>query len=84
MLCAAITCQLEACLTLPLQESHVAKLAGGQDFGGAASLQNALDMAVNSLKSVPPYGHREVCSSSPARAQPASAKARSMAVHVDI
>eukprot|EP00891_Asterochloris_glomerata_P009977 jgi/Astpho2/9977/e_gw1.00153.17.1_t len=41
-------------------ESHVAKLAGGQDFGGPASLQNALDMAVNSLKSVPPYGHREV------------------------
>ena len=59
----------------------MAKLAGGQDFGGAASLQNALDMAVNSLKSVPPYGHREVCSSSPARAQPASAEARSIAVH---
>ena len=57
----------------------MAKLAGGQDFGGPASLQNALDMAVNSLKSVPPYGHREVCSLSHASVQPETC---SIAVHV--
>lgn len=28
--------------------------------GGDASLQNALDLAVEMLKPVPPYGHREV------------------------
>ena len=38
----------------------MSKLSGAHDFGGSASLQNALDMAVNALKSVPPYGHREV------------------------
>ena len=44
------------------QEAHVSKLKEGVDAGGDASLQNGLDLAVASLKSVPPYGHREVCS----------------------
>ena len=42
------------------QEAHISKLKEGVDAGGDASLQNGLDMAVASLKSVPPYGHREV------------------------
>ena len=44
-----------------MQEAHISKLKEGVDAGGDASLQNGLDMAVASLKSVPPYGHREVC-----------------------
>ena len=31
------------------------------EAGGDVSLQNGLDLAVAALKSVPPYGHREVC-----------------------
>lgn len=46
------------------QEAHVSKLKEGVDAGGDASLQNGLDLAVASLKSVPPYGHREVCACS--------------------
>jgi hypothetical protein len=30
------------------------------DAGGDASLQNALEVAVEALKDIPPYGHREV------------------------
>lgn len=41
-----------------LQEAHIAKLRGNLDTGGDASLQNALDLAVGSLSSIPPYGHR--------------------------
>ncbi|KAK9816858.1 hypothetical protein WJX72_006257 [[Myrmecia] bisecta] len=41
-------------------EAHISKLRESLDAGGDASLQNALDMAVDALKSVPPYGHREV------------------------
>lgn len=43
------------------QEAHISKLKEGVDAGGDASLQNGLDLAVSALKSVPPYGHREVC-----------------------
>jgi transcription initiation factor TFIIH subunit 2 len=39
---------------------HIARLRASLDTGGDASLQNGLDLAVASLKSVPPYGHREV------------------------
>ena len=41
-----------------VQETHDAKLRQALDTGGDASLQNALDLAVDSLKSIPPYGHR--------------------------
>lgn len=42
-------------------EAHLAKLRGGDlEAGGDASLQNAIDLAVGSLRSIPPYGHREV------------------------
>ncbi|DBA94955.1 TPA: hypothetical protein ACH3X1_002481 [Trebouxia sp. C0004] len=41
-------------------EAHISKLKEGLDAGGNASLQNGLDLAVSALKSVPPYGHREV------------------------
>lgn len=44
-----------------MQETHISKLKEGMEAGGDASLQNGLDLAVSSLKSVPPYGHREVC-----------------------
>ena len=44
----------------PMQEAHIAKLQGAMDAGGDASLQNAMNVAVESLKSIPPYGHREV------------------------
>ena len=43
-----------------MQEAHIAKLQGAMDAGGDASLQNAMNVAVDSLKSIPPYGHREV------------------------
>lgn len=43
-----------------MQEAHIAKLKEALDAGGDASLQNGLDLAVASLKTVPPYGHREV------------------------
>ena len=55
----------------PVQEAHIAKLRpgasggagsagrpGALDTGGDASLQNALDLAVDSLRGVPPYGQR--------------------------
>ncbi|KAL4856793.1 General transcription factor IIH subunit 2 [Chlorella vulgaris] len=41
-------------------EAHIAKLRQNLDTGGDASLQNALDLCVDALKSIPPYGHREV------------------------
>lgn len=41
-------------------EAQVKKLGEGLDAGGSASLQNALDLAVQTLQVVPPYGHREV------------------------
>ncbi|BDA42827.1 General transcription factor IIH subunit 2 [Coccomyxa sp. Obi] len=41
-------------------EAHISKLQGNLDASGDASLQNAMDMAAESLKSIPPYGHREV------------------------
>jgi hypothetical protein len=43
-----------------LQEAHIAKLQGALDAGGDASLQNAMNLAIESLRSIPPYGHREV------------------------
>jgi hypothetical protein len=43
-----------------LQEAHVARLRGNLETGGDASLQNGLDLAVATLRSIPPYGHREV------------------------
>ena len=48
-----------ACLSC-LQEAHIAKLQGALDAGGDASLQNAMNLAIESLRSIPPYGHREV------------------------
>ena len=51
-------CLLTVCACL--QEAHISKLKEGLDAGGDASLQNGLDLAVSALKSVPPYGHREV------------------------
>ena len=41
-------------------EAHVAKVKANLDSGGSASLQNALEVATESLKHVPPYGHREI------------------------
>ncbi len=41
-------------------EVHIQKLKSSLDTGGAASLQNGLDLAVESLRRIPPYGHREV------------------------
>ncbi len=43
-----------------LQEAHIAKLRSSLDAEGDASLQNALTLCVDSLKTIPPYGHREV------------------------
>lgn len=45
-------------LRCALQEAHIAKLRQNLDTGGDASLQNALDLCVDALKSIPPYGHR--------------------------
>ncbi|KAL6770737.1 TF2H2 [Auxenochlorella protothecoides x Auxenochlorella symbiontica] len=41
-------------------EAHIARLKSSLDTGGDASLQNALDLAVGGLRSVPPYAQREV------------------------
>jgi len=41
-------------------EAHVAALAASLECAGAASLQNALDLALATLKPVPPYALREV------------------------
>ena len=38
----------------------MAKLRGALDCGGDVSLQNALSLALGTLSSAPPYGHREV------------------------
>jgi hypothetical protein len=46
------------------QEAHIAKLRSNLEASGDASLQNAMNLAVDSLKSIPPYGHREVDGSS--------------------
>ena len=45
---------------LCVQEAHIARLQGSLDASGDASLQNAMNLAIESLKSIPPYGHREV------------------------
>ncbi|KAK9846713.1 hypothetical protein WJX84_011717 [Apatococcus fuscideae] len=41
-------------------EVHISKLRSNLDAGGDASLMNGLQMAVDSLRSIPSYGHREV------------------------
>jgi len=41
-------------------EVHIQKLKNTLDTAGAASLQNGFDLAVESLRRIPPYGHREV------------------------
>ena len=38
----------------------MAKLKAQLDAEGSVSLQNALTLCMDALKSVPPYGHREV------------------------
>lgn len=43
-----------------MQETHVSRLKANLDSTGDASLQNAIQLAVDSLSTVPPYGHREV------------------------
>lgn len=43
-----------------LQEMHIYKLKANLDTGGSASIGNALDVATDVLKNIPPYGHREV------------------------
>lgn len=43
-----------------LQEAHIERLRQSLDSGGDASLQNAVDTCVDCLRSIPPYGHREV------------------------
>lgn len=45
------------------QEAHIARLRN-LEASGDASLQNGLDAAVSTLRSIPPYGHREVPSTS--------------------
>ena len=40
-------------------EMHIEKLKQSLDTSGAASLQNGLDLAIESLKHIPPYGYRE-------------------------
>jgi transcription initiation factor TFIIH subunit 2 len=45
--------------SLMLQETHIERLRASLDTGGDASLQNGLDLALVSLRSIPPYGHRE-------------------------
>lgn len=41
------------------QEMHIEKLKSSLDTGGDASIANALDVCVDCLKNIPPYGHRE-------------------------
>ena len=41
-------------------DNHVARVRGGLESGGAASLQNVLEVALGTLKHVPPYGNREI------------------------
>lgn len=55
----ALWADIKPCLGA-LQEFHIGKLRSNLDAGGDASLMNGLDMAVDSLKSIPTYGHREV------------------------
>ncbi len=55
----------------------MARLQGSLTAGGDASLQNAMNLATESLKSIPPYGHREALCLTPlslrcARAAPCS------------
>lgn len=44
----------------PPQEAHIGRLRVSLKCSGDASLQNALDVAVDGLAGVPPYGQREV------------------------
>ena len=53
------TCRVK-CFLLCMQEAHIARLQGSLDASGDASLQNAMNLATESLKAIPPYGHREV------------------------
>lgn len=39
---------------------HIEKLKSNLDTSGSASIGNALDVATEVLKNIPPYGHREV------------------------
>ncbi|KAI8106733.1 hypothetical protein M9434_001387 [Picochlorum sp. BPE23] len=41
-------------------EMHIEKLKANLDTGGTASLGNALDVATDVLRHIPPYGHREI------------------------
>lgn len=41
-------------------EMHIEKLKQSLDSMGAASIQNGLDLAVESLGRIPPYGYREI------------------------
>ena len=47
---------------LTMQESHGAKLKANMQPSGDASLQNALQLALDALATIPPYGNREVSS----------------------
>ena len=51
-------CLAAACKPACPQEAHIARLRANLDTGGDGSLQNGLDLAVDSLKAIPPYGHR--------------------------
>ncbi|GAB4822276.1 hypothetical protein N2152v2_009322 [Parachlorella kessleri] len=41
-------------------EAHITRLRSNLETGGDASLQNALDLSVATMRGIPPYGHREV------------------------
>ena len=43
-----------------VQEAHITRLRSNPETGGDASLQNALDLSVSTMRGIPPYGHREV------------------------
>ena len=43
-----------------VQVSHIEKLRQNLDTGGDASLENGFLMALDSLRHIPPYGHREI------------------------
>lgn len=48
------------CLLWILQEYHIKRLEKSLDLEGCISLQNGLELALDSLKTVPAHGHREV------------------------
>lgn len=72
-------------------EAHVSKLRGALDCGGDASLQNALSLALGTLGSAPPYGHREVvvllaslCTCDPGNIMESIRAAKATRVHVSV